>query len=122
MANPTIEQFESNPRSAVIRRTCLEIVGEIEQLTNDSDENAPHLANIEALRNHLIEIGVTPNMYAGDNRLAPEAYADPGIMAEYVAGQVLLSTDDGGYPHWVVSVAYRFLNGESSDEDDDDEE
>ena len=120
MANPTIEQFESNPRSAVIRRTCLELVGEIEQLSNDdpSDVTQAHLANIESYRSALVEMGIVLNMYAGKARLAPDAYSDPVVMAEYVAGQILSATANGQYPHYVVNVAYGFLNDESSSDDD----
>jgi len=85
----TRKQFNSNPRSKEIRDISLGIIKNVDALLHKPDvDQLQASASIEALSGQLIGLGITPNMQCGKPE---DAYHDPVVMAEYVAGQILES-------------------------------
>jgi hypothetical protein len=106
----TTQQFTDNPRSKELRSISLNL---IEKLIDRAKGNPdPRLdTDITVLTHQLDAMGITANMHKGKPQ---EAFDDPVVLAEYVAGQLYVSADtrDLIVMHFIRNVTLRFLDAE----------
>lgn len=92
MTQVTKEQFEANPRAKAIRDICLGIAKTIDYASESPTADlSDAYVSLERGNGQLIELGIFADMNTGFNAAK---YNDPVTMAEYVAGQVVLSLGD----------------------------
>lgn len=87
-----LELTEEQIRALELRRTSLDLVGALEQLTEDPTikDDPAREAEVTAQYWHSVlrlqDMGITENVHVGD---APESFNNPKKVAEYVAGQLI---------------------------------
>lgn len=97
---PDKEMFLSQPRSKEIRKVCLEILRVLHRLMNDESiqgNRENFLKAIELQKKRLIELGITKDVHVGS---PPGTFIDDPIKAaEYLAGQIIATLDQGKFLH-----------------------
>jgi hypothetical protein len=111
---PTKEQFAANPRSHELRQICTALFAVVQELTTMVDVSDPqreeHLRELlDHIHQRLGDLGIIPGLHAGE---PIENFADPVVMAEYVAGAAIQIAAQG----WRTGQGSAAVLGEVSEE------